>query len=259
MDPHPLDNSEPASWQTVIGRKIGTRFKWDTDDTAIDDHFSDLFQAKGPTISVAELARIVDVRIRGRSTSTKSPLTPEQVANEIESVLDLVEMCHWLIQERSESRSHSLQAIKAAAKDRVPTEYRKLKEDLEKLGDHADFETSLRMIGIPGDSAEERAKNFDAYMLGNTTYSRLTDEFGHHSPLETTEAERLQGLECIKKHGMRGIDMFWLHLEQFRAWWKIANKLKKRAAGKKSAQVKAAKRGRPRKVPAVEKKRLPVR
>lgn len=49
----------------------------------------------GPAISVAQLATLVDARVHGRFG--KGPIDGKTLVAEIESTLDLIEMCQWLL------------------------------------------------------------------------------------------------------------------------------------------------------------------
>ena len=176
---------------------------------------------EGPSINAAELARLVDVRLRQR----KDPagIAPEKIVEEIEATLDLVEMCEFMLEARRRQSRQTTTAMFNVALEKAPTEKEKqIKAAIEGEKYPLDFTTGLIRMGVPG-SPDKREKTYWEY-------------FKRHCG--GTESEIRESFEKWKKIGWENVYSLLATAQQFGRWWNASVLLNKRVAGKASGKAR---------------------
>lgn len=94
-------NDDSVKWQKEIGNRIAAAYGAN-DSSGRREMWNEILRdrkiSEGPTISVAELAQIVDVRMR--SGFRKKKPSSKEMAAEIEATLDFVALCQCLLHSR---------------------------------------------------------------------------------------------------------------------------------------------------------------
>lgn len=201
----------------------------------------DFGKKEGPSISAAELARLVDARLRQRKD--RDGLKPEKIVEEIEATLDLVGMCEFMLEARRRQARQTQSEMFQVAFEKTPTasemqiadpverekkvtermkRERQIRDKIEGETFPLDFATGLIRMGVPGSPA----KREEIYW----------EYFKQHCA--GTESEIRESFEKWKKIGWRNVHDLLPTAEQFGRWRDASVRLNKRAAGKASAKAR---------------------
>lgn len=204
----------------------------------------------GPSISALELARLVDVRLRQKKDH--GPLTPDKIVEEIESTLDLVEMCDFMVEARRRQAGKTQSEMFQVALDTAPTEKGKqIKERIYAEKNYPlDFTTSLIRMGVPGDSPKKREANWWEFFKHGHSMDRFMQSGAHETGWEhfkqLPEAELREAFEKEKKFIWRNADVLWFTARNWLSWHQRDVLKKRENAGKASGAARKAKTRRKR-------------
>jgi hypothetical protein len=200
--------------------------------------------SEGPSINAAELARLVDVRLRQRKDS--GGLKPEKIVEEIESTLDLVEMCEFMLEARRRQRRQTTSAMFHVAFDTALTDREKLiKAAIEGEKYPLDFTTGLIRMGVPGDSPAKRLANWWEFFKHGYSMDRFMESsafaMGSEHFKQLPEAELREAFEKQKKTDWPNADLLWFRAQNWWSWHQRNVLKKKEIAGKASGAARKAK------------------
>lgn len=120
-----------------------------------------LIDEKGPNITAAELARIVDVRLRSKKATE---LDVETIAREIEAAIELVEMCQWMLHIRRSKWTERVMNQPVDFSHNILTkEERKIKDAIYSKKTLT-FEMGLKTMTMHGRTHARRAENYKAFL-----------------------------------------------------------------------------------------------
>jgi hypothetical protein len=185
--------------------------------------------SEGPSISVAELARLVDVRLRQRKD--RDGLKPVKIVEEIESTLDLVEMCEFVLEARRRQRRQTTRAMFESALGTALTDREKqIKAAIERESYPLDFATGLIRMGVPGDSAAKRLANWWDFF-----------KHGYSMDKQLPESELREAFEKQKKTDWPNADVLWFLAQNWLSWHQRDVKKKRTRAGEASGKARKPK------------------
>lgn len=167
--------SKPSDRQLKNAQAIADSKNSESRASKMDWHESisslmrDLEQEGGPNISVAGLVSLVVGGLRTKAKTNTMEHSAEAIVSEIESTLDLVEMCQCLLHARKKEWPSWLRALGEVARS-MPDDLRKMKDDVklaieQKKSFPLKFEIGLLAIEVHGASVEERKRNFAKYIV----------------------------------------------------------------------------------------------
>ena len=181
----------------------------------------------GPSISGADLARLVDLRLRQRKDSKK--IETREVVEEIESTLDLVELCEFMLEvRRGQSGKTQSMMFNLALENRLTDQEKQIKAAIERESYPLDFHKGLIRMGVPGDSAKERESLYWQYFKSPYANGQVQHP---EDDLKRCYEEQTQG-QWENAHDLLASASQWLR------WWKSEKSKKKSAAGKESGKAR---------------------
>lgn len=201
--------------------------------------------SEGPSINAAELARLVDVRLRQRKDS--GGLKPEKIVEEIESTLDLVEMCEFMLEARRRQRRQTTRAMFESALAKKPTEReRQIKERIyAERNWPLDFATGLIRMGVPGDSVAKRLANWWEFFKHSYSMERFMESGAYAKGWEhfkqLPESELREAFEKEKKRRWQNEDDLWFTAQNWLNWRQNDVLKKKTRAGEASGKARKPK------------------
>lgn len=197
-----------------------------------------------PSINAAELARLVDMRLRQRKD--RDGLKPEKIVEEIEATLDLVEMCEFMLESRRRQSRQTTSAMFNAALEKPPTEKEsQIKTAIEKEKYPLDFTTGLRRMGVPGDSSAQLLANFWEFFKHSYSMRRFmesgADAMGWEHFQQLPEEELREAFEREKKTKWPNAHLLWSIAQNWLSWHQRNVVKKRETAGKASGAARRAK------------------
>jgi hypothetical protein len=199
---------------------------------------------EGLSISAADLARLVDVRLRQKKD--RDGMAPEKIVEEIESTLDLVEMCEFMLEARRRKSRQTTNAMFNAVFGQAPTEKeRQIKAAIE--GEKRwplDFATGLIRMGVPGDSPVKRSANWWEFFKHSYSMDRFMESgayaMGWEHFKQLPEAELRKVFENEKNRCWENADVLWFTAQNWLSWHQRDVLKKKEIAGKASGAARKA-------------------
>jgi hypothetical protein len=200
--------------------------------------------SEGPSISVAELARLVDVRLRQRKD--RDGLKPVNIVEEIESTLDLVEMCEFVLEARRRQRRQTTSAMFESALGTAYTDREKqIKAAIERESYPLDFATGLIRMGVPGDSAAKRLANWWEFFKHGYSMDRFMESGAYAQGWEhfkqLPEEELREAFEKEKKTKWPNADLLWFRAQNWWSWHQRDVMKKRTRAGEASGKARKPK------------------
>jgi hypothetical protein len=200
---------------------------------------------EGPSINAAELARLVDARLRQKKD--RDTLTPDKIVEEIQATLDLVEMCEFMLEARRRQAGQTQSEMFQVAFDTALTDLEKqIKERIyaEKIWP-LDFATGLRRMGVQGDSAAKLEANFWEFFKHGYSMDRFMESgayvMGWENFKQLPEAELREAFEKEKKTDWPNADLLWFRAQNWWSWHQRDVQKKREIAGKASGAARKAK------------------
>jgi hypothetical protein len=205
----------------------------------------DYGKKEGPAINAAELARLVDVRLRQRKD--RDGLKPEKIVEEIEATLDLVEMCEFMLGARRRQSRETTSAMFESALGKALTDREKqIKERIYAERSYPlDYATGLIRMGVPGDSAAKRLANWWEFFKHGYSMDRFMEtnagaiSWEHFKQLP--EAELREAFEKEQKADWPNADVLWFRAQNWWSWHQRDVLKKRETAGKASGAARKAK------------------
>lgn len=197
-----------------------------------------------PSINAAELARLVDLRLRQRKD--RDGLKPEKIVEEIEATLDLVEMCEFMLESRRRQSRQTTSAMFESALGTARTDKEKqIKAAIEGEKYELDFETGLIRMGVPGDSSAKRLANFWEFFKHGYSMDRFMESGTYASGWEhfkqLPEEELREAFERERKTKWKNADHLWFVARNWLSWHERDVMKKRETAGKASGAARKAK------------------
>jgi hypothetical protein len=218
-------------------------------------------EKEGLAISAADLARLVDARLR-RSTKGGT-IDHEAIAAEIESTLDLVEHCQWLMcLRRVEWAERTNNWCKPYFTAPEPPAEREARLRVEAASLPIPFDKALILLGVGGNNSRQREDKFYPFYRGLCLFgAQMNHRYGHLKSgqagtarelddfIEPTEAEFRAMYERRKTEGWSDAKHLLRERRQFQQWNLEQTKEKRSKAGKASGKArkpkaKSSKRGK---------------
>lgn len=203
---------------------------------------SELRNQQGPSINAAELARLVDMRLRQRKD--RDGMAPEKIVEEIQATLDLVEMCEFMLEARRRQRRQTTSAMFNTVFETAPTEQEKqIKAAIEGERYPLDFATSLIRMGVPGDSEAKRLAKWWEFFKHSYSMNRFIESgaygMGWEHFKQLPEAELREAFEKEKKTIWPNAGVLWVTAQSWLSWHPRDVLNKREKAGKASAKARA--------------------
>lgn len=200
----------------------------------------DVGKQEGPAITVAELARLVDVRLRSRFKDKKPDA--EKIAEEIESTLDLVESCQWLLHARRvqwQTRTHEY--AKSILEKPLTEQEKEIKAQKYRLA----FDKGLICMGVPGNNAKEREAKYFEHFKSRYALGKFMSSGGSYWDADALakfeqppESETRECFELNKVEGWQNVELLLSAAESWRRWWEPQKVKMRSAAGKASGEAR---------------------
>lgn len=197
-----------------------------------------------PSINAAELARLVDMRLRQRKD--RDGLKPEKIVEEIEAALDLVAMCEFMLESRRRQSRQTTSAMFESALGMARTDREKqVKAAIEGEKYPLDFETGLIRMGVPGDSSAKRLANFWEFFKHSYSMDRFMESGAEWTGWEhfqqLPEEELREAFEREKNTKWPNADLLWFRAQNWLSWHQRNVVKKRETAGKASGAARRAK------------------
>lgn len=202
----------------------------------------ELKKQQSPPITAADLARLVDLRLREGTPQGKVPATA--MVEEIEATLDLVEACQVMLVERQERWQATVSGIRQAiTNDDNPSE--KVK-GIRTATYPMKFEAGLIRMGVPEKRRDEWYWSFfkDKYSLWEWVESGVSKYDLSGSPVlrDIPEDEIKAAYEQRKAEGWRDAWLLENVAGQWCLWYELHKHDGQRKGGKEGAKSRAKKK-----------------
>ncbi len=206
----------------------------------------------GPSITAPELARMVDERLRQKQVRQKQVTTPiipekivEEIVEEIEDVLDLVEMCEFMLEARRRQTKQTQSEMFQAALGSAPTEKEK---QINAANYPMKFTAGLIKMGVPEKRRDEWYWSFfkDKYPLWEWVESgaRRFDSSGSPELRDIPEDEIKAAYDQRKAEKWEAWTLQNI-ASQWCSWYQVHKHDHKKLGGQNSAKARAAKKKPP--------------
>jgi hypothetical protein len=165
---------------------------------------------------------------------------------EIESTLDLVEMCEFMLEARRRQRRQTTSAMFESALGTALTDREKqIKAAIERESYPLGFATGLRRMGVPGDSAAKLEANFWEFFKHGYSMDRFLESGAYATGLEhfkqLPESELREAFEKQKKTDWPNADVLWFRAQNWLSWHQRDVKKKRTRAGEASGKARKPK------------------
>jgi hypothetical protein len=205
----------------------------------------DAFVNQGPRISVSELARLVESRIRNLPKCTDGGPAVPNVFREIESVLEIVQACQLMLSQRkiywkdyvdkmvvTYCNGHSSATVGLVKPSMNDT----LRRDIEGEEYPIPFEKGLQVMGVGGDSKEERVEKFREFL--KCKFAKLLRLDPVTEKCNDEELKLFIGFR--ESQPWQNAAVLWESANEWHIWYKQKKKEERRKAGRRSREVMGA-------------------
>lgn len=210
---------------------------------------------QGPRITAAELARLVDARMRQKGVLAKD--SAEAMMEEIEATLDLVEACEVMLVNRQEQWKTSVSWLKQAIADAgdKPSE---IVKGIRAASYPMKFETGLIRIGVPERGREDKFwRCFQEWLLKvnhrEASNGQSLSEYIESRPFTDDEIREVF-MKC-KAEGWQNARHLEVAERGWREWWAKHKHDGQKMGGKRSVEARAKKKSKVKVQPAPPVKR----
>jgi hypothetical protein len=199
---------------------------------------------EGPSINAAELARLVDLRLRQRKD--RDGIAPEQIVEEIEATLDLVEMCEFMLEARRRQARQAQSEMFQVSLGTAPTEKEK---QINAAIYPMKFTAGLIKMGVPEKRRDEWYWRFfkDKYPLWDWVESGgfILDSSGSPELRNIPEDEIKAAYDQRKAEGWLTAWNLGNVASQWSLWYEAHKHDPQKLGGINSAKARAAKKKPP--------------
>ena len=158
------ENTPRSLLQIRLARIFGA-----TDRTSGAQVYQDLLRnemmREGPALTVFELAFLVDERLRSIAQTPGCP--PETIADTIDTVLGMVELCQCMLHIRRQKWQSNLRQLCDIEADEsvLSTEEKTIKRSIDEQNYPLKFELGLLKMGVRDDKTEKRVAAYKKFFL----------------------------------------------------------------------------------------------